>query len=146
MEKSIDELYTDAQFKMMEGELADGITICNNILEKDCKYTKALQARAIARFKLGDPQGAIQDIEQAICCEPENARFHYHKGTILFQQGKIDEAFNMLTKAIELDPKYPAPYTVRSKIFEMNGDTESANADFDQAVKLRNEQSDVVSW
>jgi len=146
MEKSMDELYTDAQFKMMEGELEEGIKICDNILEKDCKYTKALQARAIARFKTGDSAGALSDIDLAISCEPQNARFHYHKGTIFFQQGNIEEAFKELTKAIELDPKYPAAYTVRSKIFEMNGDIDSSNADFDQAVKLRNEQSLVVGW
>jgi Tfp pilus assembly protein PilF len=146
MKKGIDELYTDAQFKMMEGELDEGIKICDDILEKDCKYTKALQARAIARFKLGDQDGALADIDQAICCEPANPRLHYHKGTIFFQQGKLEEAFKELTNAIEIDPKYPAPYTVRSKIFEMNGDTESSNADFDQAVKLRNEQSQVVGW
>jgi Flp pilus assembly protein TadD len=145
-EKFLDELYTHAQFKMMEGELDEGVKICSEILAKDCKYTKALQARAIGKLRLGDPEGALEDIQQSICCEPENSRFYYHKGTILFQTGRLEEAFKELTKAIELDPKYPAPYTVRAKIFEMNGDIEASNADMEQAIKLRNEQSEVMSW
>lgn len=52
----------------------------------------------------GDLESAGKFVDQAIAADPTNAALINVKGTMLEQQEKIDEAFALYTKALELDP------------------------------------------
>jgi tetratricopeptide (TPR) repeat protein len=61
--------------------------------------------RAGLRKRLKDLAGALEDLQQAINLEPENASFHFQAGDVLEKMAMIDEAAEYFQKAIELEPK-----------------------------------------
>ncbi len=139
--QNLEELFTEGQFKFMDDDFEGAVAIFSEIIEKDPSFGKAYQARAIARLRLGDGDAAIEDIDMAIKCEPENPKFHYHKGAILLKQEVLDQAMESLSNAIDIDPSYAAAYMLRGHIFERVGDEESASADTSKAMNLRREQT-----
>ncbi len=141
--QDIEDLFTEGQFKFMDEDFEGAIVIFSEVIEKDPKFGRAYQARAIAKLRLGDKDAALTDIDLAIECEPENPKFHYHKGAILLQKEAFDEAVDCLSKAIELDPSYASAYLLRGHIFEKVGDEESASADISKATALRKEQTRI---
>jgi len=141
MRQDLDELFTDGQFKLMDEEFDEAIEIFTKVLQEDHGQGKVYQARAVAYLKKGDKKAALKDIERAVECNPENPRFHFHKGAILFQQDMLDEAIESLSRAIDLDPSHASSYFLRGQIFEKIGDEESASADIGRATSLSREQS-----
>ncbi len=141
MREDLDDLFTDGQFKLMDEEYDEAIEIFDRVLKEDKDACKAYQARAVAYFKKGDTASALKDIDSAIECAPENARFYYHKGAILFQQGLLDEAIDALSRSIDIDPSYASPYLLRGQIYERLGDEEGASSDMSMAMSLRKEQT-----
>ncbi len=141
MRQELEDLFTDGQFKLMDEEFDEAIEIFTKVLEEDSDHGKVYQARAVAYLRKGDKDLALKDIDKAIECNPENPRFFYHKGAILMQQELLDEAIEALSRAIDLDPPYAAPYLLRSQIYEKLGDEEGASADMSMAMALRKEQT-----
>ena len=141
MRQELDDLFTDGQFKLMDEEFDEAIEIFTRVLEEDHNHGKVYQARAVAYLRKGEKDLAMADIDRAIECNPENPRFHYHKGAILMQQELLDEAIECLSRAIDLDPSYAAPYLLRGQIYEKLGDEESASSDISMAMALRKEQT-----
>lgn len=137
----IDELFTDAQFKFMDEEFEDSIELFTKVIELDKGFAKAWQARAIAHLRVDDKEKALADIDEAIRLEPENHRFHYHKGAILFKYELLDEAVESLSRAIDLAPDYGPAYLLRSEVFDRLGEEEASAADFNKADVLRKEQT-----
>jgi len=141
MRPELDDIFTDGQFKLMDEEFDEAIEIFTRVLEEDHDNGKVYQARAVAYLRKGSKAQALNDIERAIECNPENPRFHYHKGAILMQQELFHEAIESLSRAIDLDPSYAAPYLLRGQIYEKLGDEEGASADMSMAMALRKEQT-----
>jgi Flp pilus assembly protein TadD len=146
MKAELEDLFADGQFRLMDDDFAGSIAIFTEVLEKDPQCGRAYQARAIARLKAGDAEDALVDIDAAIRCEPDNARFRYHKATVLIQKNAFDEALESLSRAIDLEPGYPPPYLLRGKVYERLGEEELANADISQAMTLRKEGTKVVDY
>lgn len=141
MKPDIEELFTEGQFQFMDEEFEACIVTFTQVIEKDPQCGKAFQARAIAKLRTGDKDGALDDIECALKCEPNNPRYHYHKGAILIQLDELDEAVESLSMAITLDPAHAPSYLLRSEVFEKLGDEESSSADMSKAMNLRREQT-----
>ncbi len=139
--QDLEELFTEGQFKFMDEEFEEAIAIFSEIIVKNPSFGRAYQARAIAKLRLGDGDAAIEDINRAIECEPENPKFHYHKGAILLKNEILDQALESLSTAIDIDPAYAAAYMLRGHVFEKAGDEERASADTSKAMNLRREQT-----
>lgn len=147
MRKDLEDLFVEGQFKLMDGDIEDSIGIFCSILEKEPGLGHIYQALAIAHLKLNDLDAAVKDIDSAISCEPQNLRFIYHKGAILFQKGDMEKALDSVNRAIEINPGFPAAYVLRSKIFEKMGDEEGSSSDLSRASMLNKESSDkLVDW
>ncbi len=143
MTPEVKELFVDAQLKFVSDEYEESIELFQKVLELDPGCAKAHQAIAIANVRLERLEKALESIDKAIDDEPENPRFHYHRGAILFQDKKYDEAIESLSRAIELDPTYAAAYTLRSTVFEAIGEEEASGADLNFALNLRREETKV---
>jgi len=146
MEKQQDDLFVDAQFKLMDGDYDGGIAILDLVIEQDPTAAKAYQARAVAKCKKGNLDQALTDIETAIRCEEGNARYHYHKSGILMQMDALEAALDAVDHAIELDQSYPAAYLMRSKIYEKMGDLDQSNIDLNRAMELKKKEVKCVDW
>ena len=146
MKQNLEKRFIDGQFKFMDEDFDGCICVFSEILEVDPQCAKVYQARAIARLRLNDNNAAIEDIDAAIKCEPENARLYYHKGAILFKSEILDDALKCLTQAIDLAPEYAPAYALRSEVYERLGDKDAAGLDLNNAMVLRKESTDIVDF
>ena len=64
----------------------------------------ARYARAIAMYRFGNPQGALQQIDSLIQAQPQNPYFHELRGQALLEAGKPAEAIAPLRRAVQLAP------------------------------------------
>ena len=60
--------------------------------------------RAVARYKLGDLQGAADDARHALQLVPNGKRYHYTYGLILEKQGQLAAAAAQYRAELQLDP------------------------------------------
>ena len=147
MEKDLEDLFVEGQFRFMDEDFDAAIKIFSGILEKDQKLDKVYQARAVSYLRLNKIDEALQDMDLAISCSPENPRLIYRKSAIFFQKGDMEKALEFVNQSIEMDPGFPAAYVLRSKIFEKIGDEEQASADIYRASVLKKKSSsNVVDW
>jgi predicted Zn-dependent protease len=64
----------------------------------------ARYARAIAMYRFGNAQGAMQHIESLIQAQPQNPYFHELKGQALLEAGRPADAIAPLRRAVQLAP------------------------------------------
>jgi predicted Zn-dependent protease len=64
----------------------------------------AKYARAIAMYRFGNVQGAMQHIDSLIQAQPQNPYFHELKGQALLEAGKPADAIAPLRRAVQLAP------------------------------------------
>lgn len=58
------------------------------------------------------------------------------RGDTLHEQGMLDEAIELYTRAIQLDPNLAAAYNNRGLAYDEKGDLGRAIADLDRAIQL----------
>ncbi len=143
MKPEVKELFVDAQLKFVSDDYEGSIELFKKVLELDPGCAKAYQAIAIANIRMGNGEEAVKNIDLALEQEPENPRFHYHKGAILFQNKEYDNAIESLSRAITIDPTYAPAYTLRAGVYEQLGEEEAAGADLNYALNLRKEETKV---
>ena len=68
---------------------------------------KARYARAIAYYRRGDTQTALQETDALIAQSPDNPYYHELKGQILFENGRVKEAIAPHARAVALKPDIP---------------------------------------
>ena len=82
-----------------------------------------------------DYEGAIEDYNQAIRLDPDNALAYKHRGDARRNLEDYEEAMADYTEAIRLDPEYAAAYNNRGVVRRQLGDYEEAIADFTEAIQ-----------
>lgn len=70
--------------------------------------------REQARFRLGDLDGALADIQQALQLAPDNADYLAEEASVYLRQQKYDEALGSVEKALAITPDFAACYRLRS--------------------------------
>src|SRR6185369_17469387 len=56
--------------------------------------------------ELGDPQGALSALDQAVRWAPHYAHTHWQRGNLLLRMGQANEAFAELRTAATANPRY----------------------------------------
>lgn len=92
--------------------------------------------RANAYNKLGEPQRAIQDYDQAIQIDPKLAHAHNNRGFAYIGLGDYQHAIQDCDQAIQLDPKDTEAYNNRGIAYINMGQFQRAIQDFDQAIQI----------
>src|SRR6266566_6543877 len=83
------------------------------------------------------PNGVVVAAEQAGFEELQR------QAKLAFVAGKTNEAFELLTRAISVEPKNPRSYFVRARFHEESREPAKAIADYDQVIKLDPRLSDA---
>ena len=93
LEKSFEP--SDIERSLQELEIATGLAPENYLYWLDLGR---------ARERAGDPEGAERALRRALHLAPNYSRVQWALGNALLRQGRVDEAFQEITKAVSSDP------------------------------------------
>ena len=94
-------------------------------------------ALALEKAKQGDVDGALEAFSVAIASNPDGAAVpYYYRGLVYIDQGKVQEAIEDFTKALELDKHFPQAYAARGTAYLMTSRPAKAAEDFNKALQL----------
>ncbi|PMP68638.1 MAG: hypothetical protein C0190_01380 [Thermodesulfobacterium geofontis] len=139
MSVDIEELFLEGARILTLRKFDEALEIFNKVLEMNPNHIKALEARAVIYMQKGEIELAENDLERAINIEPENARLYFRLGQVYYRKKDLDKALELFTKAIDLEPTYPAAYMARSQILREKGLEEAADLELDKAVAVQRE-------
>jgi len=92
--------------------------------------------RAYAKDDLGDKQGAIADLNQAIAINPQYAVAYYNRAYAKDDLGDKQGAIADYNQAIAINPQYADAYINRGNAKSDLGDKQGAIADYNQAIAI----------
>ena len=87
-------------------DLDNLIAVCSHKLTSNVGHKKALFIRASSYMKKGMHKEAIEDCNNLMLVDPENAGAYYIRGCAYEKLGLIDNSINDFTKALEIDPNH----------------------------------------
>ena len=90
----------------------------------------------LAYMQLGDPDQALQHMNDAVARYPDLYDVHFNRGLLHESRGEIEEAFRDYRRAVELDPGQPNAWVNRSHLYAAHGDPQQALADAHRALEL----------
>ena len=82
------------------------------------------------------PQKTLEDINQAIRLDPDNAKLYRHRGIALKKLGQFNQALVDFSRAIQLNPNDAGSYNERGKTYSKLGQFVRAVKDYDRALGL----------
>jgi putative GTP pyrophosphokinase len=92
--------------------------------------------RGMARFALGDADGAIADFTETIRRSPQTTRAYYYRGVVYRSQDRLDSALADFSRCLEYDPYHIESRVARARAYRDAGDIEAALDDCRTAQKL----------
>lgn len=101
--------------------------------------TKSYYSTLLANIKdhAGQPNEAIEILDNVIAEDPANDFAYYRRGWIKDNIGDIDGALEDYSTAIDLDPDYYTHgYLHRGILWKMKGEHEKATQDFETVIRL----------
>jgi Tfp pilus assembly protein PilF len=115
----------------------DEFTAAINVAPPDrVPVHRLLVWRGIARVNLKEYAAAIDDFNEAIAREPNDANAHFNRGVAYANSGDRQQALADFSEAIRLNPKYQKAYGARAKLYQKMGDEARAAADEAEAARL----------
>lgn len=107
----------------------------------------ARYARAIATFRAGETDRALDLIDGLIAERPDDPFFHELKGQVLFENGHIARAVEAYREASRLLPESPQiRLALAQALIELNDRRQDAAALEHLQVALREEPSNAFAW
>lgn len=126
----------DLKLKLMNyvGALADYdlyYTVMNGKVNDSFYYY-----REQAKFRLGDLDGALADIRQALQMSPDDPVYHAEEASVFVRQEKYDEALNSVANALKLAPDFAACHRLRGVCYLRQKKTAEARESLQKAKDL----------
>jgi tetratricopeptide (TPR) repeat protein len=106
-----------------------------NAKRKRSFVIRARTGRSLVAERRKNWQLAIDDLNELLKMDPDNAAAHYRLGRALFMQKKAREGNAEFVKAHELDKNLPNPGVAAALLYELLGSRNEAKAAFETAVK-----------
>jgi tetratricopeptide (TPR) repeat protein len=109
---------------------------CEVLLAKDKPSTDLYELRALARARLGDYPGAIEDDTKALGLRPDRVSLLTRRGWLYLTTRSLTLSRHDFDRAIELDPTNSDAYEGRGSARVRLGDHRAAVADAETALRL----------
>jgi tetratricopeptide (TPR) repeat protein len=97
---------------------------------------------SFAMVELGQPDRAIEAIDQAILLSPNETEYRIHRASVLIERHKLDAALQELDVALEQAPEDGRIWRLRSGLFDQLGQAGQALADAERAAALNPEDGE----
>ncbi|MFF5205063.1 tetratricopeptide repeat protein [Streptosporangium sp. NPDC000396] len=85
---------------------------------------------------MGDPEGALPDLDAAIAADPGYPDYYIDRGNLLHRLGRVEEAVADYETAMRAGLPFPEPYYNRAETRFETGDYEGALADLGYVLEL----------
>lgn len=121
------------------GDYESAMHDIDNALNMDSLDADYLSYKANIYYELGKPLQAISQWTKVLSHYPEDSWAYYRRGWFRKIMGDDDNALEDLSMAIVLDPTYTYAYVARGEIYQKQGKTELAEADFRKIIELEDE-------
>ncbi len=108
-------------------------------LAAECPDDTAYLFRAALRLELRQLDKAEADARSFLSVSPDKPGGYAVLGMVLRKKGDVSGAFDVLDKALDLDPDHARSLVERASLFADLGHSERALADFDHAVQVSGE-------
>lgn len=92
--------------------------------------------REQAKFRKGDLEGALQDINSAIAMNDKNAIYHAEKASIFLRMQDLPNAQTHAEYAIQIDPEFASAYRILGLSLVRQDKKEKACEHFQKALEL----------
>ncbi len=99
--------------------------------------SKRLVKRGRDLRKMGDLQGALQDLNEAVRADPYNSDAYVQRGITRSRTRDFDGSYFDFEKALELDPEDVTAIYGRGVMHQMKNDIDGALQDFNEVIRLR---------
>ena len=97
---------------------------------------ESLTDEAITLDGEGNPQAAVEKLNQAIAMSPGYARAYAWRGYIISNMDNADEGLPDLNKALQIDPNDCWSWAFRAEVYQNAGDFPLAEQDYDKALQI----------
>lgn len=94
-----------------------------------------LIAEGRKRLTAGDPQGAIQDFENALARDPNNPQVLYFLGNLYLQLNQVGQGLTYLSRSVELMPQNMQLRLVLAKAYEQFGRLDDAMREYQEIMR-----------
>ena len=119
-----------AQALLRQREFRAALEQTQEILSHYPDNGQALFIGGVARRRLGDHSGALDDLSHAASVAPHVAPVHYELGLALRASGRVNEAIGALRRAVKLNGKLPHAWQTLGELLNERGDAEAAEGAF----------------
>ncbi|MDZ7956216.1 tetratricopeptide repeat protein [Nostoc sp. DedQUE09] len=102
---------------------------------------KTLYQEGVNKYELGKYDGAVEDFNQAIKLDPQNALAYNRRGDAYYRLGDYEQAQADSSQAILLNPQDANAYFDRGFALSALGKYKEAIADYTQAIKLNSKDA-----
>jgi tetratricopeptide (TPR) repeat protein len=104
-------LLSRGQRELAEGAATDSLDSYDAALDLDPDLLEAWRGRAAARSRMGDPQGAVRDLQEVIRREPRSFAAWQDLSRVAEARGDWRGAYAAWQKLLEIDPHTPGGQT-----------------------------------
>ncbi len=116
------------------------ITVCSKKLQEDPTHKKALFIRASQLLKKGRYNETIEDSNQLMKLDSQNAGAFYTRGCAFEKLGEIDKAIIDFTTVLEIDPNHINAAYARGACENKRGNFAKAIDDYNMALEKDQER------
>ena len=110
------------------------------ILQRELKKTPSdvtcLHYLGIAKYKIGDIEGAQTAFNEAIRLEPSYAEAHNSLGNLYLERTDYENAIHHFEKAVSLNTEYANAYTNLAEAHQKSGSLELASQNYSRSIEI----------
>jgi tetratricopeptide (TPR) repeat protein len=103
---------------------------------KSQQMAQDLKSRGVQKATRGDRTGAIEDYNQAIRFNPNDAEAYYKRGNVNYDSGKLQEAKEDYSQALRLNPNHANAYYNRGLANYDLHEYQAAVDDYTEAIRI----------
>jgi predicted O-linked N-acetylglucosamine transferase (SPINDLY family) len=135
-ESSLAETLDRARSLYQQGQHADALAICQDILDRHPDHVDALFLAADAAGRKGESERALQGFQKVLDLKPDHAPAHYKRGNLLKDRQQLEAALESYDKAIALDARHAAALCNRGFVLERLERRDAALESYDRAIAI----------
>lgn len=119
------------------GRNGDAIIYLSEAVDRSPQYFTALMNRAIAYYRQGRTNAALQDFNSALKLRDDEPLLFLNRGLAYFDSGMFDAALDDFSYLIYLRPDDARAYLERARVFMKMGYPANAYGDLEEAVAIK---------